>query len=104
MAAQSKKIKNENENGNIFFHIKDINWSYLNLGNTPRINTIKKQNTKVLMPKTKLSTLKMELLTKTKGNINPPQKKIAVKVDIRTILEYSAKKKKTNGTEAYSDM
>jgi hypothetical protein len=46
----------------------------------------------------------MELLIKINGNKFPPQKKIAIKQDINTILEYSAKKKKTNGTEAYSVM
>jgi hypothetical protein len=98
------KRKNENEKGSIIFHMNDINWSYLNRGNTPLINTIKKQNTNVLIPNPKAAKLRIVLFVKINGKTNPPQKKIAIKLDIRTMLEYSAKKKKTKGTEAYSVM
>ena len=42
------------------------------------------------------------VLEKISGAKNPPQNRIPVKQDIKTILEYSAKKKKTKGTLAYS--
>lgn len=57
-----------------------------------------KQNKQVLRPKIILCILKKVSLTKSSGINQPPVNKIAVKVDIRTIDEYSPKKKNTKIT------
>lgn len=61
-----------------------------------------KQNKQVLRPNIILCRLKKVSLTKTSGINHPPINNMAVKVDIRTIEQYSPKKKKTNIIELCS--
>lgn len=81
--------------GNSPVHMNCINWSYRNRGNVALNQTKRKQKTHVFSANTILCKLIKESLTKSSGIIYPPKNKMAVKVDISTILQYSARKKNT---------
>lgn len=72
-----------------------ISWSYRNRGNVARNHTKMKQKIHVLRAKTILWMLMNVSLGTISGMMYPPRNRIAVKADISTILQYSAKKKKT---------
>lgn len=96
------------------------NWSYLILGKLALTQINKKTTAVALNPKTKpfiaplirgrevnpIRLVKEIILSVAteynkggiEGNKYPPKKRIVVKVDIRIMLEYSAKKKKTKIT------
>lgn len=67
-----------------------------------RNHTNKKQNKHVLIPSIIACILTNVSLTKTSGISQPPVNKIADNVDIKTIEEYSPKKKKTKGRDECS--
>ena len=88
--------------GNKFNQHNWINWSYLNLGKVALTQTNKKQNIHVFKPKIKDCKLIRDSLTKISGRWYPPKKNIAVIHENNTIELYSAKKKKTKGTDECS--
>ena len=57
-----------------------------------------KQKTQVFNAKIIHCKFTKELFSNSIGKLYPPKKKIAINVDIKTILLYSAKKKNTKGT------
>lgn len=72
-----------------------INWSYRSRGNVARNHTNRKQKKQVLRASTIDCRLINDSFTKISGIIYPPKNRIAVNVDINTILQYSARKKNT---------
>jgi hypothetical protein len=72
-----------------------INWSYRNRGKVARNHTKIKQKKHVLILSTRLCIFKKDSFTITSGNRYPPRKKIALKLDMSTILQYSLRKKNT---------
>lgn len=82
-------------------HSKII-WSYLTRGNVALNQTNKKQKRQVLRPKIILCMLKKVSLMNSSGISQPPINKMALKVDIKTIEQYSPKKKNTNIIELCS--
>ena len=72
-----------------------ISWSYRIRGNVARNHTKIKQNRHVLSARTILCTLMKVSFDIISGMIYPPMKRMAVNADIRTMLQYSARKKKT---------
>lgn len=72
-----------------------ISWSYRSRGNVARNHTNRKQKRHVFSANTILCRLMNESLTNTSGIMYPPKNKMAVNVDISTILQYSARKKNT---------
>lgn len=79
-----------------------IIWSYLTRGSVALNQTNRKQNRQVLIPNIILCILKKVSLTKSSGISQPPINKIALKVDINTIEQYSPRKKNTNIIELCS--
>lgn len=69
--------------------------SYRNRGSVARNHTNKKQNKQVLRANTIDCRLMNESFTNSSGIMYPPRNRMAVNVDINTILQYSAKKKNT---------
>ena len=82
--------------GNNCVHITSINWSYLILGKVALACTNKKTNIHVFSPKIIDCKLITVSFTNNSGINHPPVNKIAVKVLIKTIEQYSPKKKNTN--------
>ena len=88
--------------GNKFNQQNSINWSYLNLGRVALNHTNKKQNKQVFKPKIILWIFNKELFSNNSIKLQPPKNNIAVKLDINTIEQYSAKKKNTKIIELCS--
>ena len=78
--------------GNKIFHPKCINWSYRYLGKLARIRINKKQITETLKKKKNVEVTKKKPKLKLS---NPPKKRMVNKADIKSILLYSPKKKKS---------
>jgi len=74
---------------------KVIIWSYLTLGSVALNQTNRKQKRQVLSPSMILCILKNVSLTISSGISHPPINRIALKVDINTIEQYSPRKKNT---------
>jgi hypothetical protein len=73
----------------------NISWSNLSLGKVALNQTKRKQKRQVLSPNIILCILKKVSLTITSGINQPPMNRIALKVDISTIEQYSPRKKNT---------
>lgn len=74
---------------------KIISWSKRTRGRVALIHTKININRTALIPRIMLWRLIKESLLNISGNEYPPRNRIAVKVDISTILQYSARKKNT---------
>lgn len=79
-----------------------IIWSYLTLGKVALNHTKRKQKRQVFIPNIILCRLKKVSLTKSSGINQPPINRMALKVDISTIEQYSPRKKNTKIIEECS--
>lgn len=84
-----------NDTGKNTFHPNCINWSYLKRGNVvlTQINKINKNNIFII-----------KNINEKQGADQPPKKTKTIKVDIRIILAYSAKKNKAKLIPEYSTL
>lgn len=97
---QAVRKNQPKERGNITFHPKDINWSYLNLGTLARTHTKRKIINKIFNEKKKANcSLENQ---KSKGTYQPPKNIITDNILIKIIFAYSAIKKRTNKIPEYS--
>ena len=96
------KIINATATGNKFNQHRSTNWSYRSLGRVALNQTNIKQNTQVFRPRIIAWKLRTVSFTKISGRRYPPKNKIAVKVLMSTILQYSARKKNTKIMEECS--
>jgi len=105
----TKNIKAKT-NGNKTVQHTVISWSYLILGNEARTHIKPNIIIQVLTPNVipdrspDNNPLSIGPIKELKGSKYPPKNKILVNADIRTILAYSARKKKTKTAEACSVM
>jgi hypothetical protein len=88
--------------GKRFNQHNSISWSYLILGRVALNHTNKKQNNTVFKPRTIDCIFKKDSFVNNSGIWYPPKNKIAVIHENKTIELYSARKKKTNGTDECS--
>jgi len=89
------------DRGKKIFQHKRINWSILNLGKLARTQIKKNKINDVLKPKTKGSRIVNKL---TGTNNQPPRNIMTVKILIKIIEPYSAKKNKAKPILAYSTL
>ena len=99
---QGTRIMKATATGKRFNQHSSISWSYLIRGRVARNQTNKKQNNTVLKPRTIDWMLKKDSFVKISGIWYPPKKRIDVIQENKTIELYSARKKKTKGTEECS--
>lgn len=81
--------------GNNWVQQKVISWSYLTRGRVARNQTKIKQKIHVLRASTTLCRFINVSFWIISGIIYPPINRIALRADISTILQYSARKKQT---------
>ncbi len=87
------------------FQPKFINWSYLNLGNVPRIQINTNKKTAILL-KNQISGIQPSLAPgiseSGNGALQPPKNKVVANAETVTMFMYSARKNKANFKEEYS--
>lgn len=100
LAVSIKKLKDV---GKKDFQPNCISWSYLYLGNVARVSIKKVAPNAIFKLNQKLPGSILKGVRLKRGN-QPPKNKIAAKVLIKSILEYSAKKNKAKVIAEYSTL